>query len=234
MLSVGILGASGYMGGEALRVLLEHPSVEIAWATSRREEPIEAFHPNLFGCGIRTIHPDRISACDVVFMAVPTAAALEAAPGLIERGCRVIDLEAAFRLRDRTTWERVYGRAHGCWPLAERAVYGVPELHRDAIASADLVANPGCFSSAAILALAPLIREGLIDPQRIIVDGLSGTAGAGAGLARPLHHPELCGNLLPYNVIDHRHSYEMEQELTSLAGEPVSVHFSPVLINTTD
>jgi N-acetyl-gamma-glutamyl-phosphate reductase common form len=218
------------MGGEALRVLLEHPSVEIAWATSRREEPIEAFHPNLYGCGIRTIHPDRIGACDVVFNALPGDPALEATPGLLDLGCRVIDLGSSFRLRDRETWERVYGRVHPCWPLAERAVYGIPELHAEAIAAAELIANPGCFSSAAILALAPLVREGLVDLRSIVVDGLSGTAGAGAALARPIHHPEIAGNLLPYNVVDHRHTYEMEQELGLLADGPVSVHFTPVYV----
>lgn len=228
--SVGILGASGYMGGEALRVLLEHPEVDLAWASSRTEAPIEHFHPNLAGCGVRTVHPDHATPCDVVFVALPTAASLEAAARFVEAGCRVIDLGAGFRLHDRAIWERTYGMAHSHWTLAEEAVYGMPELHGEAIAAARLVANPGCFSSAAILGLAPLVSEGLIDESRIVVDGLSGTAGAGADPTRATHHPEIANNLIPYNVVGHRHGFEMEQELGALAGGRVLVHFTPIYV----
>ena len=229
-LRAGILGASGYMGGEALRVLLEHPDVEVAWATSRSRAPIEHFHPNLVGTGIETIDPADADACDVVFCAVPTAASLDAAARFTGLGCRVIDLGAAFRLRDREVWEKQYGMPHGQWSLAERAVYGIPELHADAIASADVVANPGCFSSAAILALAPLLAEALIETDRIVVDGLSGTTGVGAELHRAAHHPEIGGNLVAYNVVGHRHTLEMEQELGAVAGRPLRIHFTPVYV----
>lgn len=221
------------MGGEAVRVLHAHPQIELAWATSRRPGPIEYDHPNLIGQGIMLIQPDDISPCEVVFMALPTAASLEIAPRLLAMGCRVIDLGAAFRLDSRADWERLYGQTHDQWSLAGEAVYGISELHRAGIEQARLVANPGCFSSAAILGLAPLLSEGIVEPDTLVVNGLSGTAGVGAELARAAHHPEIGNNLVPYNVVDHRHSYEMEQALTRLASDPVRVHFTPVYVPIT-
>lgn len=233
MIRAGIVGASGYMGGEALRVLLDHPKVEIAWATSRQRAPIESFHPNLYGTGIELIHPDDADDCDVVFLALPTKASIEVTERFLDRGAKVIDLGSAFRLRDRETWERVYGMTHPSWGLAEQAVYGVNELHYGEIAKAKLIANPGCFSSAAILGLAPLVAEGLVDVGKLSVDGLSGTAGAGAELARAAHHPEIGNNLVAYNAVGHRHTYEMEQELSALCGSRVQVHFTPVYVPIT-
>ncbi len=233
MISAGIVGGSGYMGGEALRVLLDHPQVELAWATSRQPSAIEDHHPNLFGSGLQLIHPDDATPCDVVFLALPTDATVEAAAAHLQSGARVIDLGSAFRLRDRPTWERVYNMTHPQWALAEQAVYGINELHLDAVREAGLIANPGCFSSAAILGLAPLLAAGLVEPERLSVDGLSGTAGAGAELARAAHHPEIGNNLVAYNAVGHRHTYEMEQELTALAGTTVHVHFTPVYVPIT-
>jgi len=218
------------MGGEALRVLLEHPDVEVAWAAGRREAPIEQFHPNLFGTGIRTIRPEAAEPCDVAFLALPTGASLDMAARLLDEGCRVIDLGSAFRLEDRASWESTYGQVHTQWSLAEEAVYGIPELHREAIEGSRLVANPGCFSSAAILGLAPLIREGLVDETRIVVDGLSGTAGMGAEPTRAGHHAEIGNNLVPYNTVGHRHTLEMEQELSRLAQREVRICFTPVYV----
>jgi N-acetyl-gamma-glutamyl-phosphate reductase common form len=233
MIGVGIVGASGYMGGEALRVLADHPQVRIAWATSRKPAPIEDFHPNLYGTGIELIHPDDAEPCDVVFMAVPAEASVHAARKFLDAGARVIDLGSAFRLRDRATWERVYAMSHPSWALAEQAVYGISELHLEEIAEARLVANPGCFSSAAILGFAPLIAEHLVEPTRLSVDGLSGTAGAGAELARAAHHPEIGNNLVAYNVVGHRHTFEMEQELSALSDSAVRVHFTPIYVPIT-
>ena len=230
MIKVGIMGATGYMGGEALRVLLDHPEVEIAWLTSRSEERIDDHHPNLYGLGLKMIPPDRATPCDVVFLALPTDASIQATEQLTAHGSKVIDLGAAFRLHDRNLWESVYKQKHPQWHLAEEAVYGIPELHRDAIARARVIANPGCFSSAAILGLAPLAKAGLIDLERIVVDGMSGTAGAGAELHRAAHHPEIGNNIVAYNVVGHRHTYEMEQELGLLAGKPVKVHFTPTYV----
>jgi N-acetyl-gamma-glutamyl-phosphate reductase len=230
MVSAGIMGASGYMGGEALRVLLEHPEVEVAWATSRSEAPIEHHHPNLLGSGIRCVHPDDIAPCDVAFLALPTAASLPAAERLLAEGCRVVDLGSAFRLEDRELWERTYGMSHSCWPLAEEAIYGIPELSARSIAEARLIANPGCFSSAAILALLPLIAEGLVELEHLVVTGLSGTTGVGAELSRAAHHPEIGNNLIAYNAVGHSHTLEIEQELARVAGTRVQVHFTPVYV----
>ena len=227
---VGIVGASGYMGGEALRVLAEHPQVELAWATSRRPGPAESFHPNLLGSGLELIAPERATPCDVVFLAVPGDASVRETERFLAQGARVVDLGSAFRLRDRASWERVYGRSHPRWELTERAVYGIPELYADEIAAAPLVANPGCFASAAILGLAPLLREGWVDATRLVVNGLSGSAGMGAAPDRVAHHAEIGNNAVVYNAVDHRHGYEMEQELSRLAGVPVCVHFTPVYV----
>ena len=233
MVRVGILGGSGYMGGEAIRVLIDHPDVDIAWATSREPSAIEDHHPNLYGTGIKLIHPDEAKDCDVVFMALPTQASMEAAQRFINLGAKVIDLGSAFRLRDRDTWERVYGMKHSAWSLAEEAVFGISELHGDQIAKANLIANPGCFSSAAILGLAPLVTNGLVEVDKISIDGLSGTAGVGAELSRAAHHPEIGNNLVAYNAVQHRHTYEIEQELTLIADAAVKIHFTPIYVPIT-
>lgn len=230
MIEVGILGASGYMGGEALRVLLRHPQVQIAWATSREGGPAERFHPNLYGTGITFIHPDEATPCDCVFLALPTAPSIDAAARFLDAGSRVIDLGSAFRLNDREIWESAYGQPHSRWDLSEEAVYGIPELHEQEISEARLVANPGCFSSAAILGLAPLLKKRMIDPRTIVVDGLSGTTGAGAELSRAVHHPEIGNNIVPYNVVGHRHTFEVEQELSLVGGEQVTVHFTSAYV----
>jgi len=238
MIRVGVIGASGYMGGEVVRVLLNHPEVELAWVSSRTPGPIENHHPNLYGQGIELIRYDDISsgdvaACDVVFMALPTSASLRIAPRLLEAGCRVIDLGAAFRLDSQSIWERIYAQDHTQWSLAKEAVYGISEFHLEDIRQARLIANPGCFSSAAILGLAPLLMQGLVDTRSLVVNGLSGTAGMGAELSRAAHHPEIGNNLLPYNVVDHRHTYEMEQELSRLVDDEVCIHFTPTYVPIT-
>jgi N-acetyl-gamma-glutamyl-phosphate reductase common form len=230
MASVGIVGGSGYMGGEALRVLLKHPRAKIAWATSRTPGPVEHVHPHLYDTGLKFERLEDVGTPDFVMLALPTSATASVAARFLDAGARVIDLGSAFRLKDRTIWERVYAQKHPSWPLASEAVYGIPELHQEEIRTARLVANPGCFSSAAILALAPLLGAGLIDPDHLIVYGLSGTAGAGADLSRAIHHPEIGNNVVLYNVVGHRHTYEMEQELAALAQRPVRVHFTPCYI----
>lgn len=226
MIEVGIYGASGYMGGEALRVLNEHPQVKIVWATSRSNQPIEYFHRNLYDSGINLIHPDEITPCDAIFFAVPTGTPMRMAQDLLAQNTKIIDLGADFRLKNRLDWERIYRKEHLCWGIAEEAIYGIPELHRDEIKEAGVIANPGCFSSAAILGLAPLVKANVIDTEKIVVDGLSGTTGAGAELDVTSHHPEIGNNIVAYNVVDHRHTYEMEQELGNLTGATMFVHFT--------
>jgi len=218
------------MGGEALRVLLRHPRARIAWTTSRTPGPVEQIHPNLYDTGLTFDRLEDVGTPDFVLLALPTPATPAVANRFLTAGARIIDLGSAFRLKDRATWERVYGQEHPAWSLASAAVYGIPELHEESIRTATLVANPGCFSSAAILALAPLLRAGLVDPNHLIVHGLSGTAGAGADLSRAIHHPEIGSNVVLYNVVGHRHTYEMEQELAALARRPVRVHFTPCYI----
>ncbi len=230
MASVGIVGGTGYMGGEALRVLLRHPHAEVAWVTSRSPGPIEQVHPNLYGTGLSFVRLDDVRTPDYVILAVPTAASMELAARFVAEGARVIDLGAAFRLKDRAVWERVYGQHHTAWQLTSEAVYGIPELHEEAIRSARVVANPGCFASAAILGLSPVINHSYVDTQRIVVDGLSGTAGAGAEFSRAIHHPEIGANVVVYNAVGHRHTYEMEQELAAVAKSQVRIHFTPCYV----
>lgn len=230
MIKVGVMGASGYMGGEVLRVLLDHPQVEIAWLTSRTPGKVDEHHPNFYGLDLRLMDAADITPCDVAFLALPTQASIDAAEQLLDMGCKVIDLGAAFRLKSRSDWESVYNMTHSRWALAESSIYGITELHGEQVKDVSLVANPGCFASAAILGLAPLLGHGLVDEQKLVVNGMSGTAGAGAELSRAAHHPEIGNNLVPYNVVNHRHSYEMEQELSLLAGKPVNVHFTPVYV----
>lgn len=230
MIKAGIFGGTGYMGGEALRIILEHPQVELAWVTSRSSDDAAFYHPNLYGNDIKLIHPDQATPCDVIFLALPTVESIQVADSFLEKGCKVIDLGAAFRLKDRTTWERIYNQRHSRWELVEEAVCGITELHLDGIRKARLIANYGCFSSAAILGLAPLVKERIIDLDKIVVDGLSGTSGVGAELSRSAHHPEISDNLVPYNAVNHRHTYEMEQELSLLAKKKVTVHFTPTYV----
>ena len=224
---VGIVGGSGYSGGELMRLLLGHPRARIAWVTSRGDKSLEAIHRNLLGSGLRFIREEEAAPCDVVFLCTPSRESMTKAPRYLEQGARVIDIGSDFRLKDRAVFERVYKTQHLCWELVAGAPYGVIELHREAIRGARLVANPGCFAYTAILSLAPLAKERLIELDKVVVDGLSGTSGAGAEPSVPTHHSEIGNSAFPYNVVDHRHTYEIEQELSEVARTPVSVHFTP-------
>lgn len=224
---VGIVGGSGYSGGELLRLLLGHPRARIAWVTSRGDKSLEAVHRNLVGAGLRFVREEEAGPCDVVFLCTPARESMAKAPGYLSRGAKVVDIGSDFRLKDRALFERVYKAEHTCWDLVPEAPYGATELHRAEIRRARLVANPGCFAYTAILTLAPLVKEGLVEMDKVVVDGLSGSSGAGAEPAVPSHHSEIANSVFPYNVVDHRHTYEIEQELSALAGAPVTVHFTP-------
>jgi len=231
---VGVIGASGYTGGELLRILAGHPDVEeIRYATSRKlaGEPVWKVHPNLRSVlpDLEFSDPDPATVgedCDVVFTAVPHTAAMDIVPEVLDGGAVVIDLSADFRFDDVEEYERWYGVEHKAPELNDEAVYGLPELHRREIRKARLVANPGCYPTGAILAAVPLVER--YDVKVIILDSKSGTSGAGASPSRVTHHPECAEDLTPYSPTDHRHLPEIRQEIGKVDGD-VDVHFTPHL-----
>jgi len=227
VISVGIVGGSGYSGGELLRYLWGHPRARVLWVTSRSDKNLEAVHRNFLGSGLHFIREEEAEPCDVVFLCMPSRESMTRAPHYLEQGSKVIDVGSDFRLKDQDIFKRVYKAEHVCWDLVAEAPYGATELHRAEIQKARLVANPGCFAYTSILTLAPLIKAGLIDRERVVVDGMSGSSGAGAEPSVASHHSEVSNSMFPYNVVEHRHTYEVEQELSGVAGAPVTVHFTP-------
>jgi N-acetyl-gamma-glutamyl-phosphate reductase common form len=227
MIEAGIVGGSGYSGGELLRILLQHPSVRVRWVTSRGGKRLEHIHRNFYGMGLEFISLEEADGGDIVFLCTPSRESMLHAQRFLRGGARVIDLGSDFRLKNREIFEAVYKTTHTCWELVSEAPYGLTELRRGEIRQARLVANPGCFATAAILGLAPLIKEKLIEFDRIVVDGISGTSGAGAQPETPSQHAEIGNSIFAYNVTDHRHTYEMAQELSVLAGEKIDIHFTP-------
>ena len=239
MLRVAVAGASGYMGAELLRLLSVHPKVQLTAVTSERlaGERLDRVFPHLRGLSGLTmseLDPSRLAdQADVVFLALPHMESQRAVPILRGQGRKVIDLSADYRLRDAALYGTWYKADHiDAVGLAE-AVYGLPELHRKAIATASLVANPGCYPMGAVLATAPLIKSGLGRGEGIVVDGKSGVTGAGAQgrKVEPMYlYTEANENVQAYGIGFHRHTAEMEQELSLLAGEPVRVCFTPHLV----
>ena len=236
MLKVAVLGASGYTGVELLRLLSLHPRAKVVAATSEQSagKPIESVFPNLKGRLALTFEPldlDRLSdQADLFFLALPHTTAMAAASRLIKKKKRVIDLSPDFRLKDPKAYEKWYKTPHLDPALLSRACYGLPELHRSAIQSARLVANPGCYPTGALLGLLPLFAKSRIDPDRIIIDAKSGVSGAGRSPGQATHFPEAHEAVAAYNIGRHRHLPEIEQELSGLAGKNVSVTFSPHLL----
>lgn len=231
-ISVAIIGAAGYTGGELLRLLARHPKAELQGVYGARSvgKPVHELHPHLRGLVELTIaepdYPRLGEGADLVFTATPHGVAMRFVPKLLEGGARVVDLSADYRFDDPAVYERYYAR-HESPEL--KAVYGLPELYAEQIKGAKLVANPGCYPTGVILALAPLLKEGLVDLKHIVVDAKSGSSGAGASPRELTHHPTLGSNLRAYSATDHRHVPEMNQELSKLAGKPVEVHFTPHL-----
>jgi N-acetyl-gamma-glutamyl-phosphate reductase len=236
MTDVAIVGASGYAALELIRILLRHPRARVAMATSRQDESprLDALHPSLarrIDLPCVPFDADRVaSAASVAFLALPHTASLEATPALRERGVRVIDLSADYRLRDATVYSDWYGHTHTDPVGLGEAVYGLPELYRTSIPGAGLIANPGCYTSASILALAPLVAENLIERSGIIVDAKSGVSGAGRSPKLTTHFPECNESLSAYNVGQHRHTPEIDQVLSDVARGPVEVIFTPHLV----
>lgn len=236
MIKAAIVGASGYTGVELARILCNHPNVTLTAATSRQYagKPLSEVFPNLRGkvdLVCENLPPEVIAErADFVFTAVPHKTAMDIVPQLLEAGKKVVDLSADFRLRDLATYETWY-QPHSSPTYLEEAVYGLPERYRERIAKARLVANPGCYPTSIILALAPLLEAEVIDSQTIIADSKSGTSGAGRAAAVGTLFCEVTDGFRPYKVGGtHRHTPEIEQELSCAANTEVTVSFTPHLL----
>lgn len=233
---VGVVGGSGYTGGELLRILSSHPGVEITGVSSRRfrGEPVHRAHPNLRGLVTQrfteTLEPSS-GALEWVFLALPHGESMKVAPRFIASGIGVVDLSADFRLKSADEYRTWYGREHSQPDLLDRAVYGLPELHGEELKKARLIAAPGCNPSAAVLSLAPAVSHRLIEGGGIAVTALVGSSGAGRASSVTSSHAERTGVMRAYSVTHHRHTAEIEQELSRLAGSPVRVAFTPVSVN---
>lgn len=235
MIRVAIVGASGYTGVELTRILSRHPEVELVCVTSRQHagKELATVFPSLRG--MTELHCEDVSPndlarrADCVFTAVPHQTAMNLVPLFLEAGCKVVDLSADFRIHDAAVYEQWY-QAHSAADLLPEAVYGLPELHRQKIAASRLVANPGCYPTSAILGLAPVLREGFIDPSTLIIDSKSGTSGAGRGAAVGSLFCEVTDGFRAYKVGEHRHTPEIEQELSLLSSREVKVSFTPHLV----
>jgi len=237
MIPVAILGGSGYTALELVKILLRHPGAKIAAVTTRdRESPhLADVHPSLahrIDLRCEPYDADRLVKLGVrcVFGCLPHGASMALLGPLLDRGLRVIDLSADYRLRDPNVYAQWYGESHSDLAHLAQAVYGLPEIYADEIASAPLLANPGCYPQTAILGLAPLVAGRHVHTRDIIVDSKSGVSGAGRSPKLTTHFPECNESLSAYNVGQHRHTPEIEQALTDVAGEPVEVIFTPHLV----
>jgi N-acetyl-gamma-glutamyl-phosphate reductase len=232
---VAVFGASGYTGLELMRILARHPGVDLTCVTSREYQgrPVAEVFPALANIvKLSFVAPDPsalASATEVVFLAVPHKTAMEVAPPFLAAGVRVVDLSADFRFRDQAVYEAWY-QPHSAAELLAKAVYGLPELHQNKIRTARLVGNPGCYPTCVILGLAPLVKGRLVFPDSLIADCKSGVSGAGRGASLATSYCEVTDCLRAYKVGEHRHTPEMEQELTLLAGKTVKVTFTPHLV----
>lgn len=236
MIKVAIVGGTGYTGAELLRLLALHPHAQVEIITSRSEEGVRVadMYPNL-----RENYPDlafsvpdlaTLTACDVVFFATPHGVAHGLADEILQAGTRVIDLSADFRLEDADEWAQWYGQPHGAPHLLADAVYGLPEVNRELIKKAHLIAVPGCYPTAVQLALLPLVEAGVADTKQIIASCASGVSGAGRGAKVGSLFCEATENMMAYGVKGHRHLPEIKQGLRRAAGEPVGLTFVPHLV----
>ncbi len=233
--AVGIIGATGYTALELIRILLRHPCAEITTLTTRRDpQPVSRIHPSLIGrldLHTQTLDPEDVAQqCDVVFCCLPHVASMETVPRLLDAGARVIDLSADYRLSDPDVYARWYGHKHTDAGRLGRVVYGLPELYAERIPACDLVANPGCYTSASILGLAPLLAAGMVDPAGIIIDAKSGVSGAGRTPKEGSLFVECNESIAAYAVGGHRHTPEIEQVLSDVCGHSVDVLFTPHLV----
>jgi N-acetyl-gamma-glutamyl-phosphate reductase len=234
-IKVGIVGGTGYTGVELLRLLVNHPQVTIQAVTSRAEagKQVADLFPNLRGhIDLAFTKPNQanLSKCDIVFFATPNGTAMQTVPNLLKAGVRIIDLAADFRVKDLAVWKHWYGMEHACPELVDKAVYGLPEGNKAAIAKARLVANPGCYPTAVQLGFLPLLEANLIDPQHLIADAKSGVSGAGRKASVGTLMSEVGESFKAYNVSGHRHWPEICQGLNFHSSKPVSLTFVPHLV----
>jgi len=236
MIQAGILGATGYAGFQLVNLLKNHPQVHLKALASKSyvDQPYSDVFPAQYKLNDQLCDSSDIEAlsktCDVLFLALPHGHASADVTEAVLNRCKIIDLGADFRLHDADTYTQWYGVAHQGRALLSQSVYGLCELYRDAIKSTSLVANPGCYTTAAILSLYPLVKEGLIDTKTIIIDAKSGVSGAGRGLSLGTHFCECNESIKAYGVGTHRHTPEIEQELSQAAGYPVTLSFTPHLV----
>lgn len=234
MIKVGIVGGTGYTGVELLRLLAQHPEVELAAITSRAEagSAVAEMFPSLRG-RVQLSFSDPATAqlkdCQVVFFATPNGVAMQQARSLLEAGVKVIDLAADFRIKDIAVWEKWYGMTHAAPELVAEAVYGLPELNREQIRQARLVANPGCYPTAVQLGFLPLIEAGCVDVRHLIADAKSGVSGAGRKAETHILFAEASDNFKAYGVSGHRHLPEIRQGLSTVCGNEVGLTFVPHL-----
>jgi N-acetyl-gamma-glutamyl-phosphate reductase len=234
MIKVGIVGGTGYTGVELLRLLAQHPDVELKVITSRGDAgtAVSDMFPSLRGrVGLKFEDPAKadLKSCDIVFFATPNGIAMQQAPALLESGVRVVDLAADFRIRDIVEWEKWYGMQHACPEWVAKAVYGLPEMNRAAIRDARLVANPGCYPTAVQLGFKPLVEAGLVEIDHLVADAKSGVSGAGRKAETHILFSEASDNFKAYGVSGHRHLPEIRQGLAGMAKRPVGLTFVPHL-----
>lgn len=230
-----IIGATGYTGSELVRILLTHPNVEIMTITSESKagEPFTAVHPQFTGLidvplsSMDDLNPDEV---DVIFLALPHGVSMSAAEKLADSGKPIVDLSGDFRLKDPATYTEWYKKEHTFTEGYAKAAYGLPEWYADSIKKSDLIANPGCFPTGAILGITPLAKAGLIENDRIVVDSKTGTTGAGAKAKATTHFPDVHDNFKPYGLKKHRHTIEIEQRVETAANQPITVQFTPHLL----
>lgn len=236
MIKVGILGATGYAGSELVRLLLGHSEAELTMLTSKSYEgkKYSEVYPAMRGiCDmvLESPEPEVVARkCDVVFTALPHGASKEIIPKLYEKGLKVIDLSGDFRYNDPKVYEAWYKTPHSSPQLLAESVYGMPELHREEICKSRLIGNPGCYTTCSILGLAPLVQAGVVELKNIIIDAKSGVSGAGRGLGQAYHFCECTETMKAYKVATHRHTSEIEQELSLLAGSDITLSFTPHLV----
>lgn len=234
MIKVGVVGGTGYTGVELLRLLARHPEVELTAITSRADAgmPVSQMFPSLRGqVGLKFVHPDEahLEQCNLVFFATPNGIAMQQAQALLDAGVKVIDLAADFRIKDVAEWEKWYGMSHASPNLVAEAVYGLPEVNREQIKAARLVANPGCYPTAVQLGFIPLLEAGLVDDSSLIADAKSGVSGAGRKAEMHILFSEASDNFKAYGVAGHRHLPEIRQGLVRAAQHEVGLTFVPHL-----